>query len=241
MNKKFIKLLNQVQKRIKKSEEKGITPLFFRGHGSTDWSLCCSLGRQAIDKNLESRLYYDFISLAGNLIPKEYTTWDILLLMRHHGLPTRLLDWTESFTTALYFAIKDFKGTAAIWILNPFSLNKKTIRGSAILNPNSDLTHSYFEFFIENSVKFDGNIIALYPSKNNSRLQAQKGVFTLHINEHQPLEKKYRKHLEKYEITEDMLGSAKEFLSLSGINEFSMFPDLDGLARYLKLNNNIKG
>ncbi len=175
------------------------------------------------------------------LSPISCTTWDILLLMRHHGLPTRLLDWTENFAFALYFAIKDFRGKAVIWALNPFSLNKKSLKSSTILNPNSDLTHSYFEFFIDNSVKFDGDVIALYPPKNNSRLQAQKGVFTLHVNEHQPLEKNYRRHLKKFEITENMIDSAKEFLSLSGINEYSMFPDLDGLERYLKESHKIKG
>ncbi|MCP4550563.1 MAG: FRG domain-containing protein [Bacteroidetes bacterium] len=241
MNKQFIQLLEQVQNHIKTSQEKGISPLYFRGHGSADWCLTCSLGRHKKEKDLESRLYYDFISHAGNLIPRDYTTWDILFLMRHHGLPTRLLDWSETFSAALYFAIKEFDKKSAIWALNPFSINKKSIKSSAILNPNSDLTHSYFEFFIDKSVEFDGDVISLYPSKNNKRLLSQKGVFTLHINEHQPLEKNYRRHLKKFEITENMVESAKEFLSLAGVNEFSMFPDLDGLERHLKEIHKIRG
>ena len=239
MNKQFIQLLERVQDHIRKSEKKGNTPIFFRGHGSVNWSLSCSLGRLQKDKSFENRLYYDFISHAGNLIPREYSTWDILFLMRHHGLPTRLLDWTETFSVALYFAIKDFDKKAVVWALNPFSVNQKSLKSSVLLNPNSDFTHSYFEFFIESSVKFDGDAVALYPPKNNKRFRDQKGVFTLHINEGEPLEKNYRRHMRKFEISENMVESAKEFLSLSGVNEFSMFPDLDGLTRYLKKQHKI--
>ena len=40
--------------------------------------------------------------------------------------------------------------------------------------------------------------------------------------------------MKKFELTKDMLESAKDFLELAGVNEYSLFPDLDGLQRYLK-------
>ena len=192
MDDSFIELIKQINFFIKDAKAKGNEPLFFRGHGSTNWELISSLGRQKKDTTLEQRLYYDFVSYAGDLIPNHFTTWDILFLMRHHGLPTRLLDWSESFSAALYFAVKNFDKKAAIWILNPYSVNYKSIKSRVILNPNTDLTHSYFQFFIDKSVKIIGDIYALYPPKSNNRLLAQKGVFTLHVNEREPLENKYR-------------------------------------------------
>jgi hypothetical protein len=44
---------------------------------------------------------------------RDYMEW--LALMRHHGAPTRLLDWTYSFFAALFFAVEEAKGESAVW------------------------------------------------------------------------------------------------------------------------------
>lgn len=135
---------------------------FFRGQPNASWPLLPGLGRLGIanPKNKELILYYDFHNYSGPLMPENRNSWRTIFLMQHHGLPTRLLDWTGSFGVALYFALKGAKGNAAVWILDPFELNKHTVNNQALLSP-SDLASDYEQLFISEDAKLDGSVVAL--------------------------------------------------------------------------------
>ncbi len=102
----------------------------FRGMSSADWNLETSLERATEYGDTESeRLLYDsFRSASAELIencppPKDAMSW--MALMRHYGLPSRLLDCTESFEIAAYFATtpsptSDF----AIWAIHRKSVQR---------------------------------------------------------------------------------------------------------------------
>lgn len=242
--------ISTIQEHLSCLEKSGCDMPFFRGHSNNRWGLLCGLGRQKPEdfkkKNLETILYYDYMSLAGPLLGTPISSWDILFSMQHHGLPTRLLDWTLTFSVALYFSIKEYtltRGLLAphsitrapcVWVLNPYELNESLLGKPIILNPHTDLIGNYQEYFVEKSKQIGADVIAINPTKSNGRLAVQKGVFTLHSDLFRPLEDYTGQFLKKYELPRKAIPDAIRFLTLAGTNEFSLFPDLDGLGRYLK-------
>lgn len=237
----FSGLLSGISELVAHLRGKGCDIPFFRGHGDASWELKPALARMAIGDILERRLYYDMLTRAGSLLPSNCTSWDTLFIMQHHRIPTRLLDWTETFCVALYFAVKDFQTQAAIWVLDPFELNGQQIGDDALLHPQSDIYGEYFDYFITKQRKFKGapNALAVLPNKTNQRVLAQKAVFTLHWNLKEPLEALCPKHIHKFELSAKAVDEAREFLELAGVNEYSLFPDLDGLARWMRTTHSI--
>lgn len=208
--------------------------LFYRGHCDAKYRLMPSLGRLPLLKATasEDSIYFDFVTRAGELLPRHNDSWANLFAMQHHGLPTRLLDWTETLGVALYFALKSGKGNACIWILNPFALNEKTINSKAIVHP-TELNGDYREYYIARTKHLEGNVVAISPLRHFPRVFHQRAGFTLHDDLTQPLDKLHADVVTKITIPASARAGGEEFLRLAGISEFSLFPDLDGLAREL--------
>ena len=223
-----------------------VDDVFIRGHGNAEWELMPSLGRiKNLPEYTENRLYYDFVTYGGHLLPVNRNTWDILFLMQHHGIPTRLLDWTESLEVALYFALKDSHPdeAAAIWLLDPFGLNlaayKNDENKEIIEYLDISYPDGYDKLFIDDDFKkcrkkFPNTIIAIGANPPNTRIHAQKGAFTIHKNLETPLEKLFPDYVKKIVIEPELFVSIRQFFRLTGISEFSLFPDLDGLARFIR-------
>jgi hypothetical protein len=239
--------LDQVQTQLATLRRSGCDIPLFRGHSDARWKLLCGLGRinEATfkKKDLEALLYSDFLSLAGPLLSRQDSPWDVVFSMQHHGLPTRLLDWSTTFSVALYFALKPYfldeslrrslDQAPCIWILNPFDLNLITTAAAVIPNPNLDFDESYEEYFILESKRMESSVVAISPSRTSRRLAAQQGFFTLHASIFTPLEDVPGAFLKQFMIPLTALDDAISFLSLAGMNEYTLFPDLDGLARLL--------
>jgi hypothetical protein len=208
---------------------------FFRGQCDSEWPLLPGVFRGRPSKYAEQCIYYEFRSSASMLLASNLGAWNIAFLMQHHGLPTRLLDWTESFAAALYFATRGPVQTGAVWMLDAYSLNKETVEEEEILDLDADFSNDYFEYFIaDDRVAFRGAAVAVLPHRSNLRLSSQRGLFTLHATE-EPLERRFTHFLQKFELAGDSRRAADHYLELAGVNEYSLFPDLDGLCRYLKV------
>ncbi len=213
---------------------------FFRGHSSPNYQLLPGLfrptatGGQYADYD-EKNFYYEFRARAGALLTPGFTSWDVLFLMQHHGVPTRLLDWTESFATALYFALEGAASDAHVWMLDSYLLNQQQANMQNIIDVESQFEAEYFDLFIEpdDHAKPPWTAVAIYPRRQIARLASQHGLFTLHRTG-QPLESLEQPWLTRFSLSATAVPEANRFLKVMGVNDFSLFPDLDGLSRFLR-------
>lgn len=233
----WIQILNGVNDFGKKARY-----TWFRGHNNSDYKLNSGLYRvPRQDKNSylsTERYYYELFRRLGG-IHNNSTGWKLLFIMQHHGVRTRLLDWSESFAVALYFACKGWnhkENDCAVWLLHPLKLNKLTI-GEEVFN----ITGTYQDCLSTGKDKnsFSENSTAIYPLKNSNRILSQKGMFTIQGTSGEALEEEYdgklleKGILKKITITNRCYEDAMFYLKQSGLDHYSMFPDLDGLAQYV--------
>ncbi|WP_411892057.1 FRG domain-containing protein, partial [Yoonia sp. SDW83-1] len=162
-------------------------PVWFRGHGDASWKLDCTLARNGGIEN-ELPLIRRFKQNALPLIAsRPADEWEWLFLMQHHGLPTRLLDWSESVLVSLYFAVNDEgsdheEADGCIWALLPQELNAISLRddqAKQVLGLGDD---KHFDDYLPSKIGAQVQTfqpLAATAVRNNPRIQMQQGVFTV--------------------------------------------------------------
>jgi len=183
----------------------------------------------------EQEIFYKFQKRAMyDVFPPPKDDWEWLALAQHHGLPTRLLDWTSSPLIALYFATKPsfnldgsvndrFESDAAIWALhicNDFKVPDNT---------------SPFEIS-------DFNIF--YPPHITKRITGQFGLFSINSSPENDLISTFNYNgsdwIRKIILKKYIIREIQENLFLLGIRHETIFPDLDGFSFDLKVKFNLK-
>jgi FRG domain len=196
----------------------------FRGVSDADWQLRSLFDRRFATVPTQRRLeLWDRLVVewrrgceeAGvppELIAEDRTLW---ALGQHHGLPTRLLDWSTSPYVAAFFAFADHLARTperfaqvAIWALH-----------------------------LDNPVwsRPDGVEVVRVAPVSNERLRAQGGRFTLCRAPVASLEEYVERHaagvaLTKCVLPADAAGRALPDLDAMGITSAELFADLGGTA-----------
>jgi hypothetical protein len=235
-SRQWLETLNTVDDFVRNTDG----PVWYRGNSNQEYPLQSGLFRLALPSlkhylELENKLYTYYKNM-GYTFHGTADGWELLYSFQHHGGKTRLLDWTENFSAALFFALSNRQSeNACIWMLRPRQLNFISLGIPEVISPElTEWTYPGY-YYVRKRI----SSIAVYPVKNTNRSSMQQGVFTVQGNGMEPLEREFDATLLKHgnlcriSLAPALQADAWRFIRQNGIHHFSMFPDLDGLAHFL--------
>lgn len=215
---------------------------WFRGHADLRYRLAPSALRYStiVERETALGLVTDMKRFIGMRLQRPPAANDNLGWMQvaqHHGLPTRLLDWTHNAAVALFFACSegpDVDGLVAV--LNPSELNQAVDPKLARImdgERDANLIEPYFK--LNGRVSNRGKrTIALNPTWNTERIALQHGCFTLHGSRKFDLDSDQARSLLCVPILKEHKESLLNELERVGIGEMFIFPEPEHVCRYLR-------
>ncbi|EFR3393984.1 FRG domain-containing protein [Salmonella enterica] len=187
----------------------------FRGQANHSWEVKPKAGRHPYLEKDDLEYLEGWKRKASEYIKaKPQNDWEWMAIAQHHGLPTRLLDWSYNPLVASFFAcLSEPEEDAAIYCLSP-----------------------HWEIIPDKAKPGKHSNIARYkPTMVASRIGLQSGLFTAHPNPDEDISKglnkedKFEKHIIKSSYKKQMLFELNHY----GINRLTLMGDLDGLSSHM--------
>jgi len=230
---------------------------WFRGQADAGKPLLPSVFRHPYNEFALTSLFR-LKALAFAPTPETQRLDQWLFLMQHYGLPTRLLDWTESPLLAAFFAVAQWMDSdkpeeeyddtrMAVWMFHPLILNSVSGIGTF---PNTwgnsfagteNFKLAFFGSDQHDSIGASDFPLAVQTSAVALRVAVQRSCFTIHGKDKRDFETMLtettamtKEYFLKYVIPRSAAPSVRDDLDAMGISFSTVYPDLAGLARELR-------
>lgn len=227
------------------------SPFAFRGLSCVDHDLSNSLSRLAaghvdVDK-VELSLLRNFRKYAHDQTTRGVDSiWQWLAVAQHHGLPTRMIDWTYSPFVALHFATENPRGFGAdgiVWCVNFVEANKllpRRLRSILEEEHSQTLTVEMLSEFTSlrafDSLARDPFVVFVEPPSLDTRILNQFALFSLMSSPTARLDDWLENRpalCRRVVVPAELKWEIRDKLDQANINERTLFPGLDGLSRWL--------
>jgi len=221
----------------------------FRGLSDAEYKLETTLMRLGGDyTQLENHLLRNFSKYAHQNVVEHDSIWHWLSVAQHHGLPTRLMDWTYSPYIATHFAtenIEKFDIDGVIWAVDYIAVNKFVpeilknelqSEGANVFTSKMLVKHlnSLCDFTTLSKEDFT---LFIEPPSIDDRFINQFAFFSISSNPQLAMDEWLLKHPDvwmKIIIPKELKWEIRDKLDQANITERVLFPGLDGLSQWLK-------
>ncbi|MGH7475340.1 MAG: FRG domain-containing protein [Longimicrobiales bacterium] len=221
----------------------------FRGTGVTGRDLRTGVARLGGDyARKERHLIRNFRKYARRSFVGDDSVWNWLALAQHHGLPTRLLDWTYSPLVALHFAtseLEHFEVDGEVWLVD-YSRTNRVLPGALrqlLEREGSDVFTGEMLSGVARSLHAlqaladEAFVLFLEPPSLNDRIVNQSALFSLMSTPAARLDEWLDAHSDAYRrviVPASLKWEVRDKLDQANVSERVLFPGLDGLSAWLR-------
>lgn len=255
LRKVIIDLKNETQKAMKRN---GYDPwgdvrhnlglgIYFRGESDREYELRPQIGRMVKEKRLyeeyqERNVLHRFRCQSYAYYQRILTDWEAIFLAQHHGLPTRLLDWTRNQLVALFWACQNKRDSKIVTNGGIYAFVRQPDENWDLNVFNSPLHNKYkyardFKWLVK-------GVKVIYPFHVSPRITAHGGLFTIQddpykrLNDYSPDDYSRKDFdillIRKWEVPKRAKKRILKELDEIGINIHTLYTDLNALTKRIK-------